>query len=607
MNWIVLLPPLIAAVLITLVTHPYKKLSVFLSITACATSLAGALVLLTTEPLTQVCAITWASLPGLEITIGGLDDPLARLMLLVVTGVGLLIHIFAYGYMEKDPSLSRFFAKLSLFMFSMLGIVLADNLVMMFIFWELVGLSSYLLIGFWFERPSAAEAAKKAFIVNRIGDFGFMLGILGVWAVFGSIHFLDLKTIVASYATSGGIPSGWSEGILTLVALGLFMGCMGKSAQVPLHVWLPDAMEGPTPVSALIHAATMVAAGVYMLCRVFFILEISVSALNIIMWIGAITSIFAALIALQQNDIKRILAYSTLSQLGYMVMAVGCSATTEAMFHLTTHAFFKALLFLAAGSVIHGLHHEQDIWKMGNLKKYMPLTFVTFLIGTLALTGFPLFSGFFSKESILFAAYHHNSWVFSVGIITALLTAFYMTRLVVVAFLGSERTSEVHHAHESPWNMTIPLIILAVLSVIGGKIGIDHYIGQHAVSHEAGGFYFVMGLSITCFILGTGLAYYFYRNAKQEPFTVALFRDKFYSDEIYEAGLVKPQTALAKFLSWFDYWVVGGVFVRLTTISVAGAGEVLRLLQGGSLQAYIVLFILGVAFLCYWVLVKLAL
>ena len=600
MNWIVLLPPLLAAVLITLVLHPLKKLSVLVSIAACAVSLGGAIAIFAGNGQAKLCALTWASVPGLEITIGGMGDHLATMMLLVVTGVGLLIHLFAYGYMKDDPGLSRFFAKLSLFMFSMLGIVLADNLVMMFIFWELVGLSSYLLVGFWFERPSAAEAAKKAFIVNRIGDFGFILGIIAIWAIFGSIHFDQLKSVVAA----AGLPPSVLPGTMTLVALGLFMGCMGKSAQLPLHVWLPDAMEGPTPVSALIHAATMVAAGVYMLCRVFFILELSPMALDFIMWIGAATSIFAALIALQQSDIKRILAYSTLSQLGYMVMAVGCSATTEAMFHLTTHAFFKALLFLGAGSVIHGLHHEQNIWKMGNLKKHMPVTFITFLIGTLALTGFPLLSGFFSKESILFAAFHQNKVVFAVGIFTALLTAFYMTRLVAVAFLGNERTDDVHHAHESPLVMTIPLVVLAGLSLFGGVIGIDHYIGEHAVGHEAGGYGLVMSLSILCFVIGTALALKFYLKASQEPFSMALLEKKFLIDEIYETSLVKPQQLLAKSLAWFDYWVVGGLFVRVSSISATGAGEVLRLLQGGSLQAYVVLFILGVAFLCYWVLVK---
>jgi NADH-quinone oxidoreductase subunit L len=603
MNWIVLLPPLIAAVLITLFLRPLKKLSVLVSIAACAISFGGAVMIFLGDGSAELSSLKWASLPGLEISIGGMGDALASMMLLVVTGVGLLIHIFAYGYMKEDASLSRFYAKLSLFMFSMLGIVLADNLVMMFIFWELVGLSSYLLIGFWFERPSAAEAAKKAFIVNRIGDFGFLLGILGVWHLFGSIHFVELEALLSVH----GLPTGISQGVLALVAFGLFMGCMGKSAQLPLHVWLPDAMEGPTPVSALIHAATMVAAGVYMLCRVFFILELSVTAMELIMWIGAITSLFAALIALQQNDIKRILAYSTLSQLGYMVMAVGCSATTEAMFHLSTHAFFKALLFLGAGSVIYGLHHEQDIWKMGNLKKRMPITFATFLVGTLALTGFPGLSGFFSKESILYVAYHQDKVVFTIGILTALLTAFYMTRLLVVAFLGQERTEEAKHAHESPRVMTIPLVLLAILSAIGGYVGIDHFIGEHAVPHDAGGYYLVMGLSILSFLIGTGLAWKFYRGAAHEPFSLGLLQHRFYIDEIYELVFVKPQQALAKGLAFVDYWIVGGLFVRLTGITAAGAGEVLRLLQGGSLQAYVVLFILGVLLFCYWVFVKLAL
>ncbi|NJK92713.1 MAG: NADH-quinone oxidoreductase subunit L [Blastochloris sp.] len=538
--------PLLSAVLITVFLHPLKKVSVFSSIAACAVSFAGSVLIFAQQGQAKLSALEWATLPGLKITIGGMADPLACLMLLVVTGVGLLIHIFAYGYMKEDPGLSRFFAKLSLFMFSMLGIVLADNLVMMFIFWELVGLSSYLLIGFWFQRPSAAEAAKKAFVVNRIGDFGFILGIIAIWALFGSVHFDELKQIISSRPD---LVNAIAPGVLTLAAFGLFMGCMGKSAQVPLHVWLPDAMEGPTPVSALIHAATMVAAGVYMLCRVFFILELSVSALQLIMWIGAITSVFAALIALQQNDIKRILAYSTLSQLGYMVMAVGCSATTEAMFHLGTHAFFKALLFLAAGSVIHGLHHEQDIWKMGNLKKYMPITFATFLVGTLALTGFPGLSGFFSKESILFVAYHKNIAVFAIGMFTAFLTAFYMTRLFVVAFLGRERTEDVAHAHESPKVMTIPLMVLAVLSVIGGFIGMDHYVGHHAVEHDAGGYGLVMGLSILCFLLGTGLAWFVYHQAEEEPCQLSIFkvlRDKFYSDEIYEMCLVKPQAGFGQ-------------------------------------------------------------
>jgi len=368
-----------------------------------------------------------------------------------------------------------------------------------------------------------------------------------------------------------------------------------------LHIWLPDAMEGPTPVSALIHAATMVAAGVYMLCRVFFILQLSPVALQLIATIGTLTAVFAALIATQQNDIKRILAYSTLSQLGYMVMAVGLSATGAAMYHLTTHAFFKALLFLGAGSVIHGLHHEQDIWKMGGLRKKMPVTFWTFLIGTLALTGFPGLAGFFSKDAILTAALHQNLWIFGAGIFTAGLTAYYMFRLFAVAFLGVERSEAVAHAHESPAIMTLPLLILAALSIAGGYLGIERYLGGGI--HEEGS-WMVMASAFAVFVIGAGSGLLLFVRARAEPFHIELFAHKFYSDEIYDFVFVGGQQALARLLNWFDKWIIGGVLVRGTGVLATVSGEVLRLLQGGSLQAYAVLFILGVAFLCYWILVK---
>ncbi len=342
--------------------------------------------------VTGETSVAWLSIGDFHVDFGLHLDSLSLMMMLIVTGVGGAIHIYSAGYMHDDPGYSRYFACMSLFTFSMLGIVLANNFVQLFIFWELVGVSSYLLIGFWFEKPSAADAAKKAFLTNRLGDFGFLLGILIVWATLGSLNFTSLKDQLATNPAALG-------GIATIAALLIFCGAVGKSAQFPLHVWLPDAMEGPTPVSALIHAATMVAAGVYMLCRVFFLLD--PAALQVIAWIGGFTSLLAALIAIQQDDIKRILAYSTLSQLGYMVMSVGLSSPTSAMFHLTTHAFFKALLFLGAGSVIIALHHEQDIWKMGALRKKMPVTFWTFLFGTLALCGVPPFSGFYSKDSII--------------------------------------------------------------------------------------------------------------------------------------------------------------------------------------------------------------
>lgn len=606
MNWIILLAPLAAALLITFALRPMRAVSVAVSIGACAVAF-GASVLVFMQPEAHPFgAVRWLETGVLDIGLGGISDPLSRLMLLVVTGVGLLIHIFAAGYMREDAGLARFFAKLSFFMFAMLGIVLANNLVMMFIFWELVGLASYLLIGFWYQRPAAAEACKKAFIVNRIGDFGFMIGILTVWALWGTVDFLQLSSIIED----GGVVGQRAETWVALAAVGLFMGCVGKSAQFPLHVWLPDAMEGPTPVSALIHAATMVAAGVYMLCRVFFILELSAQAMSLIAWTGAVTAIFAALIAVQQNDIKRILAYSTLSQLGYMVCAVGLASTTAAMFHLATHAFFKALLFLGAGSVIHALHHEQDIWRMGGLRRKMPVTFATFAVGTLALTGFPfLFSGFWSKEEILLAAQHGQPGIFAVLLVTAGLTAFYMFRLLVVAFINPERGEAVSHAHESPAVMTVPLVVLAVLSVVGGWLGIAAYVNGGVAPAHGEGAGLVMALSIGAFVLGTGLGVWAYLGRGDDPLArpvTQLLRDKFYSDEIYEVVLVKPQQALARMLDWMDRWIIGGLLVRGTGAVAGFGGEVLRLLQGGNLQAYVVLFILGVGALCSWIIFRIA-
>ena len=414
--WVVLLLPLFSAVVITLLTQRDGKLSAQLSIGAVSLSFAGSLVIffalsgkVSAAKWLEAAPLTWLAVGNFVVELGLRLDPLSLLMLLIVTGVGGVIHLYYYGYMSGDRGFSRYFASLSLFTFSMLGIVLSNNFVMMFIFWELVGFSSYLLIGFWFERASAADAAKKAFLTNRLGDFGFMLGIIMLWAMLGTIKFDELEQALARNPGALGV---WSS----VAGLLIFCGAMGKSAQFPLHVWLPDAMEGPTPVSALIHAATMVAAGVYMLCRVFFLYSAvpawpealsalqGVRALDVIAWVGGFTTLLAAVIAIQQNDIKRILAYSTLSQLGYMVMAVGLSGPSPAMYHLSTHAFFKALLFLGAGSVIHALHHEQDIWKMGGLSRKMPWTYRTFLVGTLALCGVPPLSGFFSKDAILAVA-----------------------------------------------------------------------------------------------------------------------------------------------------------------------------------------------------------
>src|ERR1017187_2771639 len=400
--WTILFLPLLAAALITLLTQHDRKLSAGLSIGAVVAGFVLSLIFVKLNGWgpARESSVAWLAIGDLQVDFGLRFDPLSLLMLLLVTGVASAIHIYSWGYMSEDRGFPRFFACLSLFTFSMLGIVLANNFLELFIFWELVGVSSYLLIGFWFERPAAADAGKKAFITTRLGDFGFLLGILTVWATFHS-HSLRFSVIEQDLAAN---PQALGA-LATTAGLLIFCGAMGKSAQFPLHVWLPDAMERPTPVSALIHAATMVAAGVYMLCRVFFLLDIPGShALEVIAWIGGFTALLSAVIAVQQNDIKRILAYSTLSQLGYMVMAVGCGGPDAAMFHLATHAFFKALPFLAAGSVIHALHEEQDIWKMGGLFDKIPLTFWTFAVGMLALSGVPPFAGFWSKDYVLSVA-----------------------------------------------------------------------------------------------------------------------------------------------------------------------------------------------------------
>src|SRR5436853_3243660 len=458
--WLILLVPLASAALIALVTRRAPSLSASISVVAVAISFICSCVVFAT-PEISAAEIPWIEIRGfLRVPIGFTLDSLSKTMLVLVSGVGALIHIYSLGYLRDDPGKSRSFASLSLFMFSMLGIVLANNFVMMFIFWGLVGLCSYLLIGHWFERDSAADAAKKAFITNRIGDFGFMLGILMVWGATGSVVFDDI------------IPQLWrvtgNPIFLTICVLLIFCGSVGKSAQFPLHVWLPDAMEGPTPISALIHAATMVAAGVYMLVRVGFLVQASPDALRVITWIGTITALMAALIATQQDDIKRILAYSTLSQLGYMIMAVGLASSEAAMFHLFTHAFFKALLFLGAGAVIVALHHEQNIWRMGGQGRNLFLTFVAFGAGTLALIGCPPFSGFFSKDAILALAYNRSGAIFIVALFTAFLTAFYMTRLLVIVFFGDTRSEVARQSKESPLVMTGPLIVLAIFAGLGG-------------------------------------------------------------------------------------------------------------------------------------------
>lgn len=597
--WLLLLLPLGSAMLIAVALRPYRLASAAVSVAS-----AGACFCLVIWGLASgaaaPAALAWLRAGDWVVPIGMVLDPLASVMLLVVTGVGLLIHVFSLGYMADDPGRSRFFGGLSLFMFSMTGIVISDNLVMTFMFWELVGVSSYLLIGFWFERPSAAAAANKAFIVNRIGDFGFLLGILAVWASLGELGFGPLREKVEAGALD---TAPWA--LVFLMAMGLFSGAVGKSAQVPLHVWLPDAMEGPTPVSALIHAATMVAAGVYFLCRVFFLIEMSLPALDLIAWTGGATALIAALIAVRQDDIKRVLAYSTVSQLGYMVMAVGLAAPAAAMFHLCTHAFFKALLFLAAGSVIHALHHEQDIWKMGGLRSSMPITFWTFLAGTLALAGCPGLSGFFSKEAILEAAHEAGSPLLWLGLLTAFLTAFYMSRVAVVAFLGKGRGRRAMDAHESPAVMVVPLMVLAVLSVAGGWLGIHGALqGEEAAIEGEGHGWLVPALSFLVFAGGAMAGAWLYRDRGTDPLRLRALRDKLYFDEVYGATVVAGNGWLARFWDWFDHFVVSTLFVRGTGLVAGGLGNVCRFLQGGNASGYALLFGAGATALLLWAVVR---
>jgi NADH-quinone oxidoreductase subunit L len=588
--WLALFAPLGSAAVITLFTLRRKEISSFTSCATVIMSFMCACVVFARKD-TAAATLTWIDFPGVfTVPLAFMLDPLSRMMLVLVSGIGVLIHIYSLGYMRDDEGKARYFAALSLFMFAMLGIVLANNFVMLFIFWELVGFTSYVLIGHWFQRAAAADAAKKAFITTRIGDFGFMLGILVIWMATGSVVFTDIAPRLSMLSQH--------PVFLTVAALLIFCGAVGKSAQFPLHVWLPDAMEGPTPISALIHAATMVAAGVYMLVRVAFIIQMSATALLVIAWIGTITALLAALIATQQNDIKRILAYSTLSQLGYMVMAVGLASGNAAIFHLFTHAFFKALLFLAAGSVIVALHHEQDIWEMGGLGKGMKITFVTFLVGGLALIGCPPFSGFFSKDAILALAYERKMSIFILALATAFLTAFYVTRLLVIVFFGFARSHAARNSRESPVVITGPLIVLAMLSVLGGFSSFaGHFV---ALPQEKAGFGIVPLLAFAALVAGCGLAVVLYRGRATESFDVDILRRRFYIDDFYRWLINSTQEFLARFSAFIDRWIIDAGGVRGASGGAWGLGTLLRLFQVGNLQAYSFLFGLGIVALIYF-------
>jgi NADH-quinone oxidoreductase subunit L len=608
---LLLLLPLFTALTILLGHKLLKGASVMLSVASAAICFVISLLLLHSQDSAPVL-LPFVSVGKFRIVIDALLDAQSRGMMLIVTSIGLLVHIFSLGYMKDDEAKVRFFGSLSLFMFSMTGIVLSGNLLMMFIFWELVGLSSYLLIGHWFQKASAAEASKKAFLTNRIGDFGFMIGILMLFtANHGDVSFAGLKESFASGPLHE--MAATQTTFIAIAAIGLFMGAVGKSAQAPLHVWLPDAMEGPTPVSALIHAATMVAAGVFMLVRCAFVINASPDAAYIIAWVGAGTALMAALMATQQNDIKRVLAYSTLSQLGYMVMAVGLVAMQvvedkgvpspghPAMFHLYTHAFFKAMLFLGSGAIIYACHHEQDMWKMGGLRKHMPVTFVTFAIGTAALMGVPyLTSGFYSKEAILGVAFEvkGGSPFLWVGIATAMLTAFYMTRLFVVTFFGKPRTESAHHATEAPVIMVLPLLVLAGLTLISPfnwAAGMFEAMKPvHAKHHSSVEIY-----SICALIIGATAGFFLYKGKSKDPLNIKLFANKFYIDEIYAVVVKVFQDSLAWVVAGLERLVVDGVMARLPAFIAARVGSAARILQGGHLQGYTFLLGLGVLLVIY--------
>ena len=519
-------------------------------------------------------------------------------MLLVVTGVGGLIHWYSQAYMAGDKGYSRYFACLSFFTFAMLGVVLAADFIQMFVFWELVGVSSYLLIGFWFEKPAAADASKKAFLTNRIGDFGFLLGILMIWGLTETLNFEALKSLLAANPEMLG-------GLATIAGLLIFCGAVGKSAQFPLHIWLPDAMEGPTPVSALIHAATMVAAGVYMLCRAFPLF--TPEALTVIAWIGGVTALLAALMALQQDDVKRILAYSTLSQLGYMIMAIGVHAPAAAMFHLTTHAFFKALLFLGAGSVILALVHKQGIWQMGGLRTRMPTTYWTFLMGTLALCGlFPL-SGFFSKDAVLAAAAAEgNAILFGIGILVVGLTACYMFRLFLVVFFGSPRSNTAAQAIESPSTMRWPLVILAIASCAGGFFGIEGFVSRALGMEPSHDYALLAGaLSFFALMMGFSVAWALYLKTEADPVRQRLpvlssiLRDRLYLDAICEMLVLLIHETLSHLAVRLDRLVLSGFAVRGAQGAANLIGRMLRMLQTGNLQTYAFLIAIGIVLLIY--------
>lgn len=568
-----------------------------------------------------VDVFAWIQAGNFNANMSLLIDPLSSIFLLIITGVGFLIHVYSIGYMHDDAAFNRFFSYLNLFVFFMLLLVMASNYLVMYIGWEGVGLCSYLLIGFWFKNQSYNSAANKAFIMNRVGDLGLLLGILLIFINFGTLDYGNVATMATSFSTE----------TLTTITVLLFIGAMGKSAQIPLYTWLPDAMAGPTPVSALIHAATMVTAGIYMVARNNVLYTLSPMTMQLVMIVGLTTAVFAATIALKQTDIKKVLAYSTVSQLGLMFLALGLGAFTAGIFHMATHAFFKALLFLGAGSVIHALSGEQDMFNMGGLKKYLPITFATFLIGVLAISGIPPFAGFFSKDEILANAFASNAVVWGLALFASLLTVFYMFRLLYLTFFGNVRANAhaMSHIHESPKSITIPLICLAVLSLAGGFMGVPEVLGgshwlnnylapvfaqskalvaaHHPLEHSTE--YILMGTVVALTILVISAAYVKYVRHNHVPVSdlklsgaAKILANKYYIDELYNALVVKPLYGLSNIFDIFIERLGIDKIVNAFGGSVVEGGKITRLTQSGSIGFYIFLMVIGIAFILFYTL-----
>ncbi|HMW13299.1 MAG TPA: NADH-quinone oxidoreductase subunit L [Chitinophagales bacterium] len=624
-----LFPLLSFAIIALLGKHLSKNITSYLAPGSILASFIVALLIFGSQighnEAVSVPLFSWIHVGDFNANFSFLVDSLSIIFTLVITGVGFLIHVYSTGYMHDEKDYNRYFSYLNLFVFFMLLLVLGDNLLLMFVGWEGVGLCSYLLIGFWFKNINYASAAKKAFVMNRIGDLGFLLGIILIFGVFGSVNYKEVFTLAGNVVIDGQL--------ITWITVLLFIGAIGKSAQIPLYTWLPDAMAGPTPVSALIHAATMVTAGIYMIARCGVLFSMSAFTMQLIAIIGIATAFLAATIALFQNDIKKVLAYSTVSQLGLIFCALGVGAFSAGVFHVVTHAFFKALLFLGAGSVIHGMSGDQDIRNMGGLKNKMPITYITFLIATIAISGIPPFAGFFSKDQMLAEIFVHNKILFALALIVSLMTAFYMFRLLFLTFFGEFRGNDIvkNHIHESPKSMTIPLMILAVLSVLGGFIGFPHELG-HAIGihHWLDGFLatavkmqeveislntelLLMAITIVLILIVIFIAKNSFLSKKIVPHSdedaMPLWKEiiyyKYYIDEIYEAVIVRPLTRLAGMLYQFVERSGIDAIVNGIGTSVVNWSQLLRLTQTGGLGFYVITMVISMVVLFILMFIKL--